>query len=147
LRTTSRCATDVIVGVGAHLRCHGKGRKHRAVPLTDTVQLAVRAWLTERCGQPGEPVFVTRTGRRLSPDAVQRRISLHTENVAERCASLHGRRLSPHIFRHASAMNLQMSRVATDASFGRSRDCLARKGNGVSAGRGGGVTVLARDAR
>lgn len=97
---------DVTLGVGAHLRCHGKGRKHRAVPLNEPVEQALRIWLVEQNGQPDEPVFTTRSRRRLSPDAVQRRITLHAANAAARCPSLHGRKLSPHIFRHTSAMNL-----------------------------------------
>jgi integrase len=95
---------DIILGVGAHLRCQGKGRKHRAVPLTDPVQHILRTWLAER--QPDEPVFATRSGRRLSPDAIQRRLTLHAANAAARCPSLNARTLSPHVLRHTSAMNL-----------------------------------------
>ncbi|MBO0866707.1 MAG: tyrosine-type recombinase/integrase [Mycobacterium sp.] len=104
---------DIVLGVGAHLRCHGKGRKQRAVPLTDPVQNALQTWLAERHGQLDEPVFSTRTGRRLSPDAVQRRVSLHAANAATDCPSLHGRKLSPHVFRHTSAMNLLRGGVDT----------------------------------
>jgi site-specific recombinase XerD len=104
---------EIAFGVGAHLRCRGKGRKHRAVPLTDPVQATLRAWLAERRGQPEEPVFTTRSGRRLSPDAVQRRVTLHAMNAAARCPTLHGRKLSPHVFRHTSAMNLLHAGVDT----------------------------------
>jgi site-specific recombinase XerD len=104
---------DVILGVGAHLRCTGKGRKHRAVPLTDPVQAALRIWLTERRGQPDEAVFATRTGRRLSPDAIQRRVTLHAATAARRCPSLHGCKLSTHVLRHTSAMNLLHAGVDT----------------------------------
>ncbi len=104
---------DVFIGVGAHLRCRGKGRKHRAVPLTRPVENAVRVWLAERHSLPDEPVFVTRTGRRLSPDAVQRRVNLHAASAAQHCSSLQGRRLSPHIFRHTSAMRLLHAGVDT----------------------------------
>jgi site-specific recombinase XerD len=104
---------DVIDGVGAHLRCQGKGRKHRAVPLTGPVENAMQAWLAERHALPDQPVFATRTGRRLSPDAVQRRVNLHAVTAAEHCPSLQGRRLSPHTFRHTSAMNLLHSGVDT----------------------------------
>ena len=63
---------DVTLGTGASVRCLGKGRKHRAVPLTTPTQAVLRVWMTERAGLPGEPLFPTRTGRRLSADAVQR---------------------------------------------------------------------------
>jgi site-specific recombinase XerD len=104
---------DVTIGTGAHLRCEGKGRKQRAVPLTAPVEAALRIWLTERRGLPDEPVFPTHTGRRLSRDAVQRRVTLHTDTAAERCPSLQGRKLSPHVFRHTTAMNLLHAGVDT----------------------------------
>jgi len=104
---------DVTLGVGAHVRCYGKGRKHRAVPLNDPVQHVLHDWLTERCGQPGEPVFVTRAGRQLSPDAVQRRIGLYANRAGATCPSLRDRKLSPHVFRHTSAMNLLHAGVDT----------------------------------
>jgi site-specific recombinase XerD len=104
---------DVSLDTGAHLRCRGKGRKHRAVPLNEPVEQALRIWLAERHARPDEPVFATRTGRQLSPDAIQRRINLHTTEAAAHCTSLQGRKLSPHVFRHTSAMNLLHAGVDT----------------------------------
>ncbi|MFC4013385.1 tyrosine-type recombinase/integrase [Nonomuraea purpurea] len=45
---------DVTLGVGANVRCEGKGRKHRAVPLTGPVRDLLRVWLTERNGRPDD---------------------------------------------------------------------------------------------
>ena len=104
---------DITLGTGKHLRCNGKGRKHRAVPLNEPVEHVLREWLHERGGHPDEPVFVTRTGRRLSPDAVQRRIDIYAARAAIECPSLGGRKLSPHTFRHTSAMNLLHAGVDT----------------------------------
>lgn len=36
---------DATLGTGAHLRCEGKGRKQRAVPLTNTTEAVLRVWL------------------------------------------------------------------------------------------------------
>lgn len=104
---------DITLGASAHLRCLGKGRKQRAVPLTGPVEAALRLWLTERGGLPDDPVFCTRTGRRLSPDAVQRRLALHAQTAALTCPSLTGRRLSPHVLRHTNAMGLLHAGVDT----------------------------------
>lgn len=104
---------DVTLGTGAHLRCEARGRKHRAVPLTAPFGAALRVWVTERRGLPGDPVFPTRIGRRLSRDAVQRRVIVHAATAVTRCPSLQGRKLSPHGFRHTSAMNLLHAGVDT----------------------------------
>jgi integrase len=50
---------DVHLGPGAHVRCHGKGRKDRATPLTRQTTTVLRAWLAERGGGPGDPLFPT----------------------------------------------------------------------------------------
>lgn len=102
---------DVTAGTGAHIRCVGKGRKQRAVPLTPTTEAVLRVWLQERFGQPKDPLFPTRTGRRLSRDAVERRVTKHGATAAERCPSLQNKRLTPHILRHTSAMSLLQAGV------------------------------------
>ena len=61
--TGLNCA-DITLGDGAAVRCEGKGRKQRAVPLDRPVQQLLRAWLEERSGGPHDPLFCTRTGRR-----------------------------------------------------------------------------------
>ena len=61
---------DVQLGAGAHVGCTGKGRKQRITPLTSGTIAILRAWLAERAGQPGDPLFPTQTGRGLSRDAV-----------------------------------------------------------------------------
>ena len=88
------CA-DVTLGDGANVRCEGKGRKHRAVPLTGPVINIVRGWLAERAGRPGDPLFCTRTGRRLSRDAVALRVRTHTATAVQRCPTLAGKRVPP----------------------------------------------------
>lgn len=109
LRVTELCdldCGDVALGVGAHLRCQGKGRKHRAVPLTATTVAALRAWLHERGGLPAEPLFPNRTGRRLTRGAIQRRVTAHAAVAAQHCPSLRDKTLTPHVLRHTAAMAL-----------------------------------------
>jgi len=104
---------DVTFGTGAHIRCEGKGRKQRAVPLTTAAQAVLSAWVVERGGQPEHPLFPTRTGRRLSRDAIERRITLHAATAAESCPTLAGKKLHPHVLRHTCAMNLLQAGVDT----------------------------------
>ena len=105
--------SDVTLGTGANVRCEGKGRKQRAVPLTGPVQALLRPWLTERGGDPEDPLFPTRTGRRLSRDAIALRVSTHAATAAKRCPSLLGRRIHPHVLRHSCAMSLLQAGVDT----------------------------------
>jgi site-specific recombinase XerD len=104
---------DVVLGTGAHVRCHGKGRKQRAVPLTAPAQAVLNAWLDERAGRSEDPLFPTRTGRRLSRDAVQQRVSIHAKTAALASASLKTKQLHPHVLRHSCAMSLLQAGVDT----------------------------------
>ncbi len=85
---------------GSHVRCLGKGRKERCVPLTSRTVAVLSQWLRERQGQGVDPVFPTRTGRRLSADAVQRRLTLYAAEAAKNTPSLARKHLTPHVLRH-----------------------------------------------
>jgi len=102
---------DVTLDAGAHVRCDGKGRKQRAVPLTTNTAAVLRIWLRERGGLSVDPLFPTRTGRRLSRDAIERRVSTHAATAARQCTSLHGKQLTPHVLRHTTAMALLQAGV------------------------------------
>lgn len=104
---------DLTLGHGANLRCIGKGRKARAVPLTRATVAILRSWTNERAGLFDDPLFPTRTGRRLSRDAVERRLTLHTTAASRDCPSLTSKRLTPHVLRHSCAMALLQAGVDT----------------------------------
>jgi site-specific recombinase XerD len=107
--TGSDCG-DITLGTGANVRCrHSKGRKQRAVPLITPV----RPVLTERAGQPNEALFPTRSGRRLSSDAIAQRLNTHAATAAITCPSLNGKHLHPHVLRHSCAMSLLQAGVDT----------------------------------
>lgn len=105
--------SDVTLGTGGSVLCEGKGHKQRVVPLTDPVQTLLGIWLIERAGRPGDPLFLTRTGRRLSRDAVALRVSTHATTAAPRCPSLQGKEIHPHVLRHSCAMSLLQAGVDT----------------------------------
>ena len=46
---------DVHLGAGPHVRCHGKGRKDRATPLTSQTVKVLRTWLAELGPGPAAP--------------------------------------------------------------------------------------------
>ena len=108
---TGLTCADVVLGVGAHVRCLGKGRKQRHTPLLPLTVAVVRAWLAERQGSPSDPLFPTSTGRALSRDAIERRISQHVRAAAQVCPSLRTKKVSAHTLRHTAAMRLLLSGV------------------------------------
>jgi site-specific recombinase XerD len=104
---------DVSLGTGANIQCHGKGRKHRAVPLTSTTAAVLNVWMAERAGRRDEPLFPTRTGRRLSPDAVECLLRKHGATAATECPTIRPDTLHPHVLRHSCAMSLLQAGVDT----------------------------------
>ncbi len=104
---------DVHLGVGAHVSCTGKGRKQRITPLTSGTIAILRRWLTERAGQPTNPLFPTQTGRTLSRDALERRLAKYTAEAQAKCPTLATKRVSMHVLRHSAAMRLLRAGVDT----------------------------------
>ena len=100
-----RCE-DVVLGVGAHVRCLGKGRKLRCTPLRSDAISALRIWLREHKGQPSDPLFSNAQGRPLSRDGVEYLLTKHVATASLKCASLKHKRVSPHVLRHSLAMEL-----------------------------------------
>lgn len=94
------------LAAGAHVTCLGKGRKHRATPLTSTTVKTLQPWLDERGGSPADPVFPTRQGRPLSTDAVAKLLHKHVHAAAADCSSLTTKNVTPHTLRHTAAMRL-----------------------------------------
>jgi integrase/recombinase XerD len=97
---------DVHLGAGAHVRCHGKGRKDRCTPLTRPTAKLLTAWLTEHTGRGEDPLFTSSRGGQLSSDAVQRLVAKHAAAATTRCPSLTGKSVTPHTLRHSTAMAL-----------------------------------------
>ena len=108
---TGVAIADVHLDAGRHVRCHGKGRKDRATPLTKPTVITLRAWLAERGSSDSEPLFCSRRGGRLSRDAVERLVTKHAMTAAAACPSLAAKTVTPHTLRHSCAMALLASGV------------------------------------
>jgi integrase/recombinase XerD len=100
---------DITLGTGAHVHTIGKGRKERRTPLTATTKKMLKAWLAERSGAPGAPLFPTTTCRRLSRDAIERRLAIHLATAATNCPSLGSKHVTMHTLRHTAAMRLLLA--------------------------------------
>jgi site-specific recombinase XerD len=104
---------DVHLGVGPHVSCLGKGRKHRVTPLTAPVVAVLRAWMAERAGQVNDPLFPTRTGGTLSRDALEHRLRTYVATAIGTCPSLSEKTITLHVLRHTAAMRLLHAGVDT----------------------------------
>jgi integrase/recombinase XerD len=97
---------DCHLGTGAHVRCHGKGRKERCTPLDRNTVAALRAWLKATGLNQSDFLFPSRRGGRLSTDAVEKLVAKHIGVAAQKCASLSRKHVTPHVLRHTTAVHL-----------------------------------------
>ena len=96
---------DVHLGAGPHVACTGKGRKHRITPLDQQTVTMMRRYLSDL--PAGSTVlFPTRTGTRMSTDAVAHRLTQHATAAATSCPTLSAKNITPHTLRHTAAMRL-----------------------------------------
>jgi integrase/recombinase XerD len=97
---------DCELGRGAHVRCHGKGRKQRCTPLDRKTAEVLRAWLKHSGTKPSGYAFPTRRGDRLSTDAVAALVDKHAKTAGGCCTTLARKRVTPHVLRHTTAVHL-----------------------------------------
>jgi site-specific recombinase XerD len=97
---------DLHLGIGAHVRVLGKGRKERCTPLSKNTRAVLAAWLLEPLRAADQPLFPNARGARLSAHGVHYLLSKHVAAAGQKCPSLQGKRVSPHVLRHTTAMDL-----------------------------------------
>ncbi len=102
---------DVMLEGSPSVRLHGKGRKDRTVPIWSATAVQIRRWLARIDPAPGRPLFPATSGGPLTRSAITDRLKRATKAAAEKCTSLVRRRVSPHTFRHTTAMHLLQSGV------------------------------------
>ncbi|RKX38014.1 MAG: integrase, partial [Verrucomicrobia bacterium] len=86
----------------------GKGRKTRTLPLWDeTVQL-IQAYLQarERAGIHSDHLFLNNRREPITRFGIGRRVEHHGKKAAEKCPSLNDLKITPHVFRHTTALHL-----------------------------------------
>lgn len=110
---TGLCRQDVSLETGAHIHVLGKGRKERCMPITKAVRAVLKAWMKEPILGEGKILFPNRRGGRLSNDGVQYLLKKHKVKACKVCPSLRSKRVSPHVLRHTSAMELLQAGVDT----------------------------------
>lgn len=102
---------DAVLSAGAHVRCEGKGRKERCMPLAKPTVAVLKAWVKEQGDDESGFLFPSNSGGRLSADAVQHALAKHVAAAQRACASLAKKRVTPHVLRHTAAMELLQAGV------------------------------------
>jgi site-specific recombinase XerD len=86
------------------VRVLGKGRKERTLPLWKETAIDLRNWLAVRGETPACELFVNARGLPMTRSGCKYILQKHVKTAAQACASLHKKRVSPHVVRHTSAM-------------------------------------------
>lgn len=102
---------DLSVGTGSHVRVIGKGRKERCTPLSKATRAVMTAWLHEPPRRPGQPLLPNAQGGRLSSHGVHYLLAKHVATASGTCPSLASKRVTPHVLRHTTAMDLLQAGV------------------------------------
>jgi site-specific recombinase XerD len=102
---------DVTLGIGAHVRVIGKGRKERCTPLAKPTVAVLKTWFRESPRGEGRVLFPNARGTRLSPDGVHYLMVKHCVTAATVCPSLKNKRVTVHVLRHTMALDLLQAGV------------------------------------
>jgi site-specific recombinase XerD len=103
---TTLMPADLQLGAGANVHVIGKGRKERCTPLSKCTRAVLTAWIREPPKVVGQSVFLNAQGGRLSAHGVHYLLAKHVATAAATCPSLKSKRVSPHVLRHTTAMDL-----------------------------------------
>jgi site-specific recombinase XerD len=99
---------------GRQIQLLGKGRKHRRVPLWPQTQRRLRRWLKDNRWSPEALLLPNRFGQRLSRAGAAYQLQRLVARASPRLPSLKKRHISPHSFRHGTAMALLEANVPTE---------------------------------
>jgi integrase/recombinase XerD len=106
---------DVVLDGAACVHLHGKGRKHRTVPLWRSTIVQIRAWLRLNPQLASTSALLpNRDGAAMTRGNVTQRLALAVKAASLTQPQLAKRSISPHTIRHTTAMHLLQS--GTDIS-------------------------------
>ncbi|TFG81128.1 MAG: integrase [Spirochaetales bacterium] len=103
------CTVDDLHGdAPATVTVTGKGRKTRVIPLwQETVRIVSHyLQLREQAGVKAPQLFLNIHGEPMTRFGIGRRVAHHAQAAAAHCPSLKARAITPHTFRHTTALHL-----------------------------------------
>jgi site-specific recombinase XerD len=93
------------------VRLYGKGRKERISPLWPETVMLLKKLLDRQPRGPSERLFVNRYGEPLGASGVRFKLAAYVEAAAKTVPTLRSKHVTPHSFRHATAVHLVSSGV------------------------------------
>ena len=100
------CPQAVRLDSPACVRLYGKGRKERLCPLWPETVSLLKALLQRQPRADGERIFVNRYGVPLGASGVRFKLAEYVEAAAKIVPNLASKHVTPHSFRHATAVHL-----------------------------------------
>ena len=97
---------DVHFKSPSHVRLMGKGRKERISPIWPETADLVTALMRRQPRKPDEPIFVNRYGTPLTASGFRFRLRHYVKAAAKTVPSISKKRVTPHVFRHTTAVHL-----------------------------------------
>jgi len=88
------------------VRLIGKGRKERMCPLWPETVMLLKKLLERQPRAPDQRLFVNRYGEPLSASGVRFKLAAYVKAATEISPTLRGKHVTPHAFRHATAVHL-----------------------------------------
>jgi len=88
------------------VRLTGKGRKERICPLWPETVLLLKKLLERQPRASDQRLFVNRYGKPLSASGVRFKLAAYVKSAAETTPALRTKHVTPHSFRHATAVHL-----------------------------------------
>jgi integrase/recombinase XerD len=100
---------QVQLGSSSLINLWGKGRKERCIPLWANTAQVLKTWFRELEPSRTPIAFPSHRGRQLSRNGVDYILQQAVNQAGSQCPSLIGKRISPHVVRHTTAMHLLQS--------------------------------------
>jgi site-specific recombinase XerD len=88
------------------VRLYGKGQKERICPLWPETITLLKMLLERQPRAPDERIFVNRYGKPLGASGVRFKLAAYVETAAKTVPTLRSKHVTPHSFRHATAVHL-----------------------------------------
>lgn len=89
----------------------GKGRKHRIVPLWKKTASFLAEFIRETGKKDDDYLFTSNSGQQLSRSGAKYRLDRLVKSSLNTCPSLRRKHVTPHTFRHTTAMHLLQAGV------------------------------------